>query len=288
MRFKILFICLAALLFVSCGEYNKVLKSTDREVRYEFAKKYFDEKKYGRSITLLESILTSYVGSSKEQEIMFLLAQSHFYDKDYVTATYYYTQYYTKFPRGEYAMLARYNAAYGLYLDSPDVRLDQTNTYKAIQGFQDFLEYYPQSEKAQAAQELMFELQEKLANKQFLAARLYFNLGMYGGNNYQACVITAREALKDYPFSAFADELQFLIVRSKFEEASHSVDSKKDIRFREVRDEHFNYINMFPSGKHTKESRKLYRKAMQELGMALDEEANKDVEAEVEAAKKVQ
>lgn len=286
MRFKILFFSIAVLLFVSCGEYNKVLKSTDREVRYEYAKKYFEEKKYGRTITLLESILTSYVGSAKEQEIMYLLAQSYFYNKDYVTSTYYYTKYYNKFPRGEYAMIARYNAAYGLYLDSPDVRLDQSNTYKAIQGFQDFLEYYPKSEKVQIAQDLMFELQEKLAEKQFLAAKLYFNLGMYGGNNYEACVVTARGALQDYPFSAFADDLQFLIVKSKFEEASHSVDFKKNIRFREVRDEHYNYLNMFPEGKNLKDSQKLYRKSMQELGLALDSDTVKQVE--VESANNVQ
>ena len=33
------------LLFASCGEYNKILKSTDYELKYSYAKKYFDEKK---------------------------------------------------------------------------------------------------------------------------------------------------------------------------------------------------------------------------------------------------
>ena len=101
---------------------------------------------------MLDEILSAYTGSSKEQEILYLLAQAYFYDKDYTTATQYYTRYYNKFPKGEFTELARFNSAYGLYLDSPDARLDQTSTFKGIQEFQNFLEYFPQSEKAPEAQ----------------------------------------------------------------------------------------------------------------------------------------
>lgn len=278
MKIKILCIFVVAILFASCGEYNRVLKNPDREVRYEYAKRYFEEKKYGRTITLLESVMTSYVGYAQEQEILFLLAQSYLYDKDYETATAYFRQYYNKFPRGEYAELARFNAPYALYLDSPDVRLDQTNTIKAIQGFQEFLENFPQSDKVPQAQDLMFALQEKLAEKELLAARLYYNLGMYAGNNYEACVVTSREALKNYSFSSFAEEFQILIVRAKTEEANYSVAEKKPTRWREVIDEHFNYMNMFPEGKYVQESTKLYNKATKALGLNTDTTDDKSEE----------
>ncbi|MDR1707530.1 MAG: outer membrane protein assembly factor BamD [Prevotella sp.] len=282
MRIKILCAFLLAMVLVSCGEYNKILKSRDAELKYTYAKKYFDEKKYGRSITLLDEILSAYAGSSKEQEILYLLAQSYFYDKDYTTATQYYTRYYNKYPKGDYAELARYNAAYGLYLDSPDARLDQTSTIKSIQQFQTFLEYFPQSSKAPEAQDLMFKLQEKLAYKEFLAARLYFNLGLYNRDNYyESCIVTAKEALKSYPFSEFTEEFQILIVRSKYESAVYSVDLKKHDRYRELIDEHFNYKNMFPSGKYTKESEGYYRKALKELGQQVDEATNEAVKQEL-------
>jgi len=281
MRIKILCTLLLALLLASCGEYNKILKSRDAELKYTYAKKYFDEKKYGRTITLLDEILTTYTGSSKEQEILFLLAQAYFYDKDYTTATQYYTRYYNKFPKGDYTELARYNAAYGLYLDSPDARLDQTSTIKGIQEFQNFLEYFPRSEKAPEAQDFMFKLQEKLAYKEYLAARLYYNLGLYMGNNYEASVVTAREALKNYPFSAFAEELQVLIVRSKYELAYYSIEEKKPTRYRELMDEHFNYKNMFPNGKYSKESERYYRQALKALGQEADELTNEAVQQEM-------
>lgn len=277
MKTRILCALLTVLFLASCGEYNKILKSRDPEVKYEYAKKYFDEQKYGRTCTLLEEILSVYAGTSKEQEVLYLLAQSYFYNKDYTTATVYYNRYVSKFPKGEFTEMARYNSAYGLYLDSPDARLDQTNTVKSIQGFQEFLEYYPQSSKVTEAQNIMFELQEKLAYKEFLSARLYFNLGLHMGNNYESCVVTAREALKQYPFSEYAEGFQYLIVKAKYELAENSIEEKKQVRYRDVMDEYFNYKNMFPNGKHLKECERYYRKAVSVVGEVEDNLPNETV-----------
>lgn len=268
---KIFYIVVLSVIMASCGEYNKILKSTDYDLKYTYAKKYFDEQKYGRSITLLEELVPIFKGTANAEESLYLLAQSFFLEKDYTTASQYFAAYYTTYPRGEYTEIARYNSAYGMYLDSPDPRLDQTSTYKAIQEFQDFLDHYPQSDKVQLAQEYMFDLQEKLAYKELLAAQLYFNLGNYMGNNYESCVITSREALKNYPFSKYIEDYQMLILRSRYELAVNSVDERKPIRFRDVVDERFNYLNMFPEGKYIKEAERYYRRALRELGEEVEE-----------------
>ncbi|MEN9918410.1 MAG: outer membrane protein assembly factor BamD [Bacteroidota bacterium] len=271
MKIRILFIFFLTLLITtSCGEYNKILKSTDYEKKYTYAKKYFDEKKYSRAITLLEEVVPIFKGTSHAQESAFLLAQSYFYDKDYTTATQFYAAYYNTYPKGEYAELARFNAAYGLYLDSPDAKLDQSSTYKSMQQFQNFLEMYPQSEKKEQVRGYLFEMQEKLALKEYLTCRLYFNLANYMGNNYESCVVTAREALKSYPYSKYIEEFQILILRSRYELASKSVEERKPERFRHVIDENFNYLNMFPEGKYKNEADRYYRKAMKELGQEVE------------------
>jgi len=279
MKIRILFIFFLTLLIAtSCGEYNKVLKSTDYELKYNYAKRYFDEKKYGRAITLLEELVPIFKGTSHAEESAFLLAQSYFYDKDYNTATHFYAAYYNTYPKGEYAELARFNGAYGLYLDSPDPRLDQSSTYKSMQQFNNFLEMYPQSDKVQLVQEYLFEMQEKLALKELMACRLYYNLGNYMGNNYESCVVTAREALKTYPYSKYIEEFQILIVRSRYELASQSIDERKQERFRNVVDERFNYFNMFPEGKYSKEVDRYYRRAMRAMGQPLEGDVEEDAE----------
>ena len=113
MKIRILLVFVLTLFVAtSCGEYNKILKSTDYELKYTYAKKYFDEKKYGRASTLLEELVPIFKGTAHAEESLFLLAQSFFYDKDYVTATQYFKAYYTTYPKGEFTELARYNAAY--------------------------------------------------------------------------------------------------------------------------------------------------------------------------------
>jgi outer membrane protein assembly factor BamD len=251
---KFLYICLAAVLFSACGEYNKVLKSTDNEYKYSYAKKYFNKKQYTRSATLLEDLVTYFKGTADAEESLYLLAQSYYGQKDYQTAALYFNTYYTSYPKGEYAEQARYYSGYGLYLDSPDPRLDQKQTYKAIEELQLFIEYYPQSERAESAQNFMFELQDKLAQKELLATRLYYNLGTYLGNNYQACIITAQNALKNYPYSKYREEFMYLMLQSKYELALVSVDSKLQGRYREVVDEYYNYMNEFPEGKYVKQA----------------------------------
>lgn len=259
MKKVVLLLMMITVLLSSCGEYNKILKSTDYELKYSYAKKYFNAKQYNKSATLLDELVTIFKGTAYAEESLYLLAQSYYGQKDYQTASQYFNTYYTTYPKGEYTELARYYSGYGLYLDSPDPRLDQTQTYEAINQLQLYLEYYPQSERAAEAQKIMFELQEKLAYKELLAVRLYYNLGSYNrDNNYLSAVITAENALKNYPYSKYREEFMFYILRSKYEQAVNSVEEKLQGRYREVVDEYYTYMNEYPEGKYVKQAQKFY------------------------------
>ena len=258
---KIVLFLLMIVSLSSCGEYNKILKSTDYELKYSYAKKYFNAKQYSKSATLLDELVTIFKGTAYAEESLYLLAQSYYGQEDYQTASQYFETYYTTYPKGEFTELSRFYSGYGLYLDSPDPRLDQAQTYKAIEQLQLYLEYYPQSERAEEAQNILFELQEKLAYKELLATRLYFNLGTYLGNNYLSCVITAQNALKNYPYTKYREEFMILMMRSKCELALVSVDEKLQGRYRDVVDEYYNYLNEYPEGKYVKEVTKYYEYA---------------------------
>lgn len=271
MKFKFLYFILVSFLLVSCGEYNKVLKNPDLEVKYTYAKKYFQEGKFSRSATLLEEVVPMFKGTSNAEESLYLLAQSYYGMKDFMTASQYFGSYYNTYPKGEYAELARFYSAYGLYLDSPDPRLDQTQTYESMKQFQDFMEYYPQSERKDEGQRVLFELQEKLAFKELLAVRLYYNLGNYvvgypfPGGNYTSCVITAQNALRDYPYSKYREEFMFFSIRAKNDMAKESVDEKQNLRYRDVVDEYYTYMNDFPDGKYVKDVKRIYDHASKQI-----------------------
>lgn len=249
----------AAMLLASCGEYQKVLKSRDADYRLDFAKRAFEQKKYTQAATVLEDIVTQFKGSEKAEDSLYLLSLSHYENKDYETAGSYFKTYYTRFPKGKYTELARYYAGYGYYLDSPEPQLDQSGTINAIQELQAFLDYFPKSDKVANAQNAIFELQDKLTLKQLENAQLYYNLGTYMGNNYESAVIVARNAIKDYPYSKYKEDLELLILKARYQEARESIDEKKPDRFREVIDEYYSYINNYPDTPNREEADNIYK-----------------------------
>ena len=262
----------AALGLTSCGEYYKLLKSTDYEYKYEAAKSYFAKGQYNRAATLLNELIAILKGTDKAEESLYMLGMCYYNEQDYQTAAQTFIQYYQVYPRGTYTELSRFHAGKALFLDTPEPRLDQSSTYKAIDELQMFMEYYPQSAKHQEAQQMIFELQDKLVMKEYLSAKLYYNLGNYMGNNYQSCVITAQNALKDYPYTNLREDLSILILRAKYELAVYSVEERKQERYREAVDEYYAFKNEFPESKYLKEAERIFSKSQAELGEGSTEE----------------
>lgn len=254
MRNITIYSLLCMLILCGCGEYNKVLKSTDSNYKFEYAKRAFEERKYSQASTLLEDVVKVLKGTEKAEEALYLLGLSYYENKDYSSASTYFMTYYTHYPKGKYTELARFYAGYGYYLDSPEPQLDQTNTYKAIDELQKFLDYYPQSDKKSIAQSAIFELQDKLVQKEIDNAQLYYNLGNYLGNNYESAVIVASNALKAYPYTKYREQLQMIVLKAKFQQAYQSVDEKKAERYREVVDEYYSFINDYPNSKNREEA----------------------------------
>ena len=93
MKKNILITLLAALLLSSCGEYNKLLKSTDYEYKYEAAKNYFAKGQYNRAATLLNELIAILKGTDKAEESLYMLGMSYYNQKDYQTAAQTFTQY---------------------------------------------------------------------------------------------------------------------------------------------------------------------------------------------------
>lgn len=252
-------IMLAVLTFTSCSEYQRVLKSPDYNYRFDYAKRAFDQKKYAQTTTILKDIITVFKGTDKAEEALYLLALAHYENREYPDASTYFQTYYNRYPKGKYTEIARYLAGYGYYLDSPESQLDQSETIKAIEELQAFLDYYPRSDKVAVAQSTIFELQDKLTLKELQNAQLYYNLGTYMGNNYEAAIITARNAVKEYPYSKYKEELEMLILKSRFQEANLSIDEKKSDRFRDVIDEYYSFINNYPDSPNREEADNILR-----------------------------
>jgi len=249
---------LFALLLSSCaGEFNKVFKTDDQNYRYEYAKQSFAEGKYQRAVTLLEGLITLKKGTDEAQESLYMLGMAQYMSHDYESASATFKKYYQTYPKGHYAEQASFYVGQSLFESAPEPRLDQTPTIGAINAYQQFMDFFPQSKLRPVAQEKLYELQDKLVQKELLSAQLYYNLGGYFGNinsgtesNYIASIITAQNALKSYPYTHLREEFTLIIMKSKFELAENSTDDKKLERYRDAEDECYGFVNEFPESKN--------------------------------------
>ena len=248
----------------SCDSYNKVYKTNDYDYRYETAKAYYLEGKYTQAAELLESMVTMLKGGDKAEESLILLARCYYESKDFETASQYFKLHYTNYPRGEYAEYSRFYSGKSLFMDTPEPELDQSNTYAAINELQIFMEYFPHSNYNAEAQDMIMKMHDVLVKKMYLSAKLYYDLGdlAYIGNNYQACIVTAQNALKGYPYTTLREEISVLILRAKYQMAHKSVESKKLERYRNTIDEYYAFKTEFPDSKYIKEADKYYKEAI--------------------------
>ena len=92
--------------------------------------------------------------------------------------------------------------------------------------------------------------------KEYLSAKLYYDLGDYfgncnfGGSNFEASIVTSQNALKNYPYTKMREDFALLIMKSKFELAEQSVESRKLERFRDAEDECYGFLNEYPDSKN--------------------------------------
>ena len=212
-------------------------------------------------------IVTSLKGTEYGQESLYLLGMSHFYAENYEAATAVLRKFYQTYPKGQYTEDARFYAGMALMAEIPEPKLDQSATYEAITEFQNFVEVFPNSEKREQAMAHIYYMEDLLVEKEYLSAKLYYDLGDYfgnctnGGSNYQACVVTAENAIRDYPYTTLREKFAILILKAKFELAEKSVDEKKVERYHNAIDEYYGFTNEYPESTFMKEATKLFEKA---------------------------
>ena len=272
-RNYIIALCMAALLSGCAHEFNNVYKSNDNQYKYEYAKQCFALGKFQQAATLLQELVTVQKGRQNAQESLYMLGMAQFCNRDYEAASATFKKYFQSYPKGDYAEQASFYTGQSLFQSMPDPRLDQSSTIGAINAFQNFMDYYPDSPLREKAQSQLFVLQDNLVMKEYLAAELYYNLGGYFGNinantesNYESCIITAQNALKSYPFSSLREKFSILIMKSKFELAQNSSEERRVERFRDAEDECYGFLNEFPESEERKTAEKYIVKCKKVTG----------------------
>ena len=172
-------ILFSLILLSSCSEYSKLLKSEDYELKWKTAQQYFQEEKYMRCIELLEQTIPRYRFTDEAEEMSWMYANCYYLSKDYYSAIETFNSFYNTFQYGVHAEEAYYKMSVCSYLISPRAELDQKYTNTALSNFSYFVTKYPQSQYIDECNTYIRNLQDRLAEKSYLSAKLYYDMEQY-------------------------------------------------------------------------------------------------------------
>lgn len=240
---------IALLVLSSCSKYQKLMKSTDQDARYEAAMAYYDNKDYYRALQLYQQLVPAYQGTDKAEKMQFNFAYCYFHQKDYIMASYYFDRFAKTYPRSTMAEEAAFMNAYCYFLDSPESSLDQTSTMTALRELQLFIDQHPTSQRLDRCRELMEQLRSKLQGKDMDIANLYYRMGQY-----EAAITSYNNILRDYPDTRFKEEALYKILRSYYYYAINSITSKKEERFQAALDAYNELMFQYPDSGFTREA----------------------------------
>jgi len=226
-----------------------MLKSTDLEAKQAYAIKLYEKKKYYKALPLFEELITMFRGTKKSEMTYYYYAYTNYYLEDYETAAYDFGNFANSFPTSQFAEECAYMHSYCYYLDSPEYALDQTNTVKALNELQLFIDQYPHSSRIEECNKLIDKLRYKLETKDYENAKLYYHM-----EEYKSSYTAFRNLLKDYPATIYREESLFLSFKSAYLLAENSIESKKSERYSSALSAYSEFNSAYPESRYKKEA----------------------------------
>ena len=223
---KIFTLFILVFLVSACNKkFDDAMKSADKNLILQTANEYFANKKWTQAIALYERLPNLVAGTDDAKTVIFNTAYANYYDKQYRVAGHHFKNFSVTFPDDPRAEEAAYMSALCYYEGSLDYNLDQANTESALNELQNFLNNYPNSERAKNINQLIDELSYKLEFKAYENARQYYKM-----TEYKAADVAFENVLNDFPSTKLRPKIYDYILKSKYYLAMNSTYEKKEDR----------------------------------------------------------
>ncbi len=244
----------------SCSEFDRVIKSTDNDMKYEVAMDYFDRKDYNHALQLFDLLQNAYRSTPRGEFVAYRTAMCYFETNDFEIASYYFDKFVQNYPFSVDAEKAAFMSAYCNYKTSPNMTLDQSNTYTAISQLKSFIERYPTSDSIGRAKELMQDLNNKLEEKDYNICMLYYKM-----ENYNAAITCFENLLKKYPNTIHREDILCEMAKAYFDYAENSVPAKQRERYEACIERYNTLTYLYPESPKLKELETIANKARKKI-----------------------
>lgn len=242
------------------SEFEKIRTSGDVMMLSKKSLEYYDKKEYSKAQVLMELVMPNIKGQAILEEISYKYSYTHFYLSSYESASFYFKNFANTFGTSQFREEAEYMSAYSLYKQSPNYRLDQDPTNKAVDGFQAFINNFPDSKRIKECNKLIDELRSKLEKKALAEGELYYNL-----QQYSSSIQVFENMLKEFPETKEAERVRFTILKASYLLAENSIYEKQLERYRAVVDKYNDFKYKFPKSAFQKEAQAYLEKANKQI-----------------------
>ncbi len=239
----ILLILISIGIMVSCAG-KKPVEKLSLEERYKRGQEFLENKKYYNAQQEFQIIVLSGSHTEWGDDAQYYLAESYFKNKEYILAIAEYERLTRKMKYSSYVEKCRWRICQAYVAESPNYYHDQSNTDKALQKLQEFIEEYPDSEYRSEANNTVKELRNKLAEKILESALLYIKL-----HAYDSAIVAYEDLLRQYYDTDLADDAHAGIIQSyslmkKVDEAKDYYQSNGDkILSADLKEKSLDYIS---------------------------------------------
>lgn len=257
---KIVSLLLFVILFSSCSEYQKALKKDDVAVKFEMGTKLYDAGNYTKAIRLFEQIAPAYRGKPQAEKLFYMFAQSYYKTKQYYLAGYQFESFASAYPKSEKVQEAAFLGAKSYSMLSPVYSLDQTDTFKAIDKLQAFIDSYPNSEYLSEANEAVKLLSEKIEKKVYENAKGYNTI-----SDYKSALVALDNFIADYPGTPFKEDALFYKFDSAYQLAINSVPAKMEERLNVALTAHSNLMKFNADTKYKEKANEMLARVEKDL-----------------------
>jgi outer membrane protein assembly factor BamD len=222
---KYIYIVLIILGFSSCSEYQKAIKSEDLTVKFDQASKQYEKGKYFKALTLFEQMAPSFRGQPQAEKMFYMFSQSYYKTKQYYLSGYQFESFAAGFPKSDQVEEASFLGAKSYSMLSPVYSLDQTDTEKAIDKFQSFIDAFPNSTFLPEANTIVKGLREKIEKKAYENAYGYNKI-----SDFKSALIALDNFIIDYPGTPYKEKALYYKLDSAYQLAINSIPSKMEER----------------------------------------------------------
>jgi len=184
---------------------KKFPKQAEKYKNSRWLRPFYYRRSYQRSLELFEKLLYEYPLSKYLADADFFIAECHFKMEEYDVAIEAYKDFLVRHPRDPRAEQVYFNLALCHWnLRHKNSLRDQSETKKALEAFQQFIQLYPASSLRAQAEEYIKQAKNLLAEKEVKIADFYFKK-----KQYWQSALRYHYAWSNFPESSYSEYALF-------------------------------------------------------------------------------